>query len=132
MIENFDRTSPEGTVRYFRNCIYLGDLQGALSCFHPEATYIERDGQEIRGLDNIEKALKSICTWKPEIKGIKQRVTIVGNIAIWIDKYSVNAKLPTGEPLKIEGITACVMKRNIDGIWLWLVDNPFASNDLVT
>jgi len=130
MIENFDRTSPEGAVKYFRNCIYLGNLKGALSCFDPKAIYIERDGQEIKGLGNIEKALESICLWKPEIKGIKQRVTIVGDLAMWIDKYHVKAKMPNGDPIEMEGVTACIMKCNIDGIWLWLVDNPFAADDI--
>lgn len=130
MIENFDRTSPVAAVKYFRNCIHLGDLKGALSCFDPEATYIERDGQEIKGLGNIEKALESICLWKPEIKGIKQRVTIVGDLAMWMDKYHVKAKMPNGDPMEMEGVTACIMKRNIDGTWLWLVDNPFAADDI--
>ncbi len=130
MTEDFDRTDPEGFVKYFRNCIYRGDLKGALNCFDSEATYIERDGQEIKGLDNIEKALESICSWKPEIKGIKQRVTIVGDIAIWIDKYAVKAKMPNGDPIEMEGVTACILKRNSEGNWLWLVDNPFAANDI--
>lgn len=130
MSKEFDRTNPEGCVKYFRNCIYRGDLKGALSCFDAEATYIERDGQEIKGLSNIEKALEGICSWKPEIKGGKHRVTIVGNLAIWIDKYVVKAKMPNGDPMEMEGLTACMLKRNHDGIWLWLVDNPFAANDI--
>lgn len=130
MIEDFDKTNPEGTVKYFRNCIHRGDLKGALSCFDVAATYIERDGQEIRGLANIEKSLESICSWRPEIKGDKQRVTIVGDLAMWMDKYTVKAKMPNGDPVNMDGVTACILKRNHEGIWLWLVDNPFAANDI--
>lgn len=130
MIENFDRRDPEDAVKYFRNCIFRGDLKGAVSCFDSEAVYIERDGQEIKGLDNIEKALESICAWKPEIKGVKHRVTIAGDLAVWIDKYVVKAKMPNGEAMEMQGITACLMKRNDEGMWLWMVDNPFAANDI--
>nr|WP_199002156.1 nuclear transport factor 2 family protein [Flavobacterium sp. ASV13] len=129
-MENFDRTNPAEAVKYFRNCIYRGDLKGALSCFDSEAVYIERDGKEIRGLDNIEKALESLCLWKPEIKGVKQTVTIAGDFAIWRDRYVVKAKMPNGDPLEIEGFTACIMKRNSENVWLWLIDNPFAANDI--
>lgn len=128
MNEKFDRTSPEGCVRYFRNAIYCGDLKGAIGCFDSDAKYIERDGREISGLNNIEKALESICLWKPEIKSIKHRVTIVGDLAIWIDKYLVKAKLPNGEQMEMVGVTSCILKRSHDGIWLWLVDNPFAAD----
>jgi len=129
-MRNFDRTDPAEAVKYFRNCIYCGDLKGALSCFDSEAVYIERNGQEIRGLDNIEKALEILCSWKPEIKGIQQKVTIAGELAIWRDKYAVKAKMPNGDPMEMEGATACIMKRSSEGIWLWLIDNPFAVNDL--
>lgn len=130
MSERLDKKSPERMVRYFRHCIFQGDLQGAVSCFDAEGVYIERDGQEVKGLDNIEKALESICVWKPKISSIKHRVTIVDNHAIWTDTYFVKAKTPHGEPVEMDGVTVCLMKCNIKGDWLWLVDNPFVANDI--
>lgn len=130
MTEQFDRTIPIEAVKYFRNCIVNGDLQGALSCFDKEATYIERDGQEIKGLDNIEKSMEHLCTWRPEIKGNNHKVTIVGDHAIWVDKWSLKATMPDGNPVEMTGATSCMMKKNSNGIWLWLVDNPFAADFL--
>lgn len=130
MTAQFDRTIPTEAVKYFRNCIANGDLQGALSCFDKEATYIERDGQEIKGLVNIEKSMEHLCTWRPEIKGSSHKVTIVGDHAIWVDKWSLKATLPDGDPVEMNGATSCMMKKNNNGIWLWLVDNPFAADFL--
>lgn len=127
MTEKLDRTIPTGTVKYFRSCIANGDLLGALSCFDKDAVYIERDGQEIAGLDNIKKSMEHLCTWKPEITGGTHRVTIVGNLAIWVDSYSLKAIMPDGNPIEMNGTTSCMMKKNEEGIWLWLVDNPFAA-----
>lgn len=125
---DFDQTNPQGTVQYFRHCIHQGDLKGALSCFDSAATYIERDGREIKGLAHIEKALESLCLWKPEIKGMNHKLTCVGDIALWVDNYVVKAKMPNGDPIEMEGVTTCILKRNNQGIWLWLVDNPFAAS----
>lgn len=130
MKEYFDKKSPENTVKYFRNSILRGDLKDALSCFDAQATFIESDGQEIKGLDNIEKALESICLWKPQITSVKHRVTVVDNLAIWIDNYFVKAKLPNGDFIEMNGATACLLKLNAAGDWLWLVDNPFAADHL--
>ncbi|MES2575030.1 MAG: nuclear transport factor 2 family protein [Bacteroidota bacterium] len=127
MTENLDRTNPSDAVKYFRNCILAGDLTGALSCFDKDATYIERDGQEIKGLDNIKKSMEHLCTWKPDIKGSKQKVTIVGNLAVWVDAWTLKAVMPDGNPIEMNGATTCMMKKNENGIWLWLVDNPFAA-----
>lgn len=126
MTEKFDRTIPAEAVKYFRSCIVNGDLQGALNCFDKDATYIERDGQEITGLANIEKSMEHLCTWKPQIIGSNHRVTVVGDLAIWVDKWSLKAIMPDGNPVEMKGATSCMMKKNDKGIWLWLVDNPFA------
>lgn len=126
MKTNYDRTNPIEAVNYFRYCIVSGDLEGALSCFDEEAIYIDRDGQEVKGLDNIKKAMQHLCTWKPEIKGSKHRLTIVGDHAVWADKWVLKATLPDGNPIEMDGATTCMMRKNESGIWLWLVDNPFA------
>lgn len=127
MINDFDRTDPADSVRYFRHCILIGDLAGALGCFHEDAVYIERDGTEVRGLDNIQKSLQQLCSWKPGIQGIKRKLTIVGDLALWIDKWDLKAVTPDGTPVSMTGATSCIMKRNKEGLWLWLVDNPFAA-----
>ncbi|WP_207533257.1 YybH family protein [Desertivirga arenae] len=128
MIQDFDRTAPEGAVAYFRHCIVTGHLEGALSCFDKHAVYIERDGQEIRGLENIKKSLEHLCSWRPSIKGSKHKLTIVENLAIWVDQWTLEATSPTGDAITMNGATACMMKRNEGGLWLWLVDNPFAAD----
>jgi len=128
MTIDFDRTEPSGAVKYFRHCILSGDQAGALSCFDKDATYIERDGREVKGLDNIKKSMEQLCNWKPAIKGLKQKVVIVGDYAVWTDKWILNGLTPDGKPIEITGATSCMMKRNENGIWLWLVDNPFAAD----
>lgn len=126
MPQNFDRTQPADAVKFFRHCILTGNLEGALSCFDEEAIYIERDGEEIKGLENIRKPLEHLCGWKPNIQGIKHKATIVGDLAVWADKWILKAHAPDGSPIEMNGATTCMMKKNEAGIWLWLVDNPFA------
>ncbi|HTF80725.1 MAG TPA: nuclear transport factor 2 family protein [Cytophagales bacterium] len=131
MTTHFDRTDPTEAVNYFRYCIKKGDLEGALSCFDKDAVYIERDGQEIRGLDKIKKSMEHLCNWKPEIKGSKRCVTVVGNLALWADQWTLSAVLPDGSPVEMKGATSCMMTKSEEGIWLWLVDNPFAGQIFV-
>jgi hypothetical protein len=71
----FNRKDPRGAVEYFRYCIQTGDISGAMSCFDKDATYIERDGQAITGLENIQKSMEHLCTWKPVITGNTRHIT---------------------------------------------------------
>ncbi len=126
-MQDFNRTTAVGAVAYFRNCIKIGDVSSALSCFHPEAVYIDRDGQELRGLDQIKKGMQAICALKFDISGATPHITMVGDLAMWMDLWQMSGTTPDGRPIQMTGHTACIMKKDQVGNWLWLVDNPFGS-----
>jgi uncharacterized protein (TIGR02246 family) len=126
-MQNFDRKTEAGAVAYFRHCIKNGDAAGALSCFHPDAVYIDRNGRELRGLDQIALAMNEICRLKMDIQGETPHITVVNDLAMWQDQWEMTGTAPDGHPLHMTGNTSCIMKRNEEGEWLWLVDNPFGS-----
>lgn len=126
-MDNFDRSTPAGTVSYFRHCIKTGDVTGAISCFDVHAVYIDRDGTRISGLPQIEAAMRQLCAWRPAVQGGKSHVTIVDDVAIWLDKWEMTGTAPNGNPIRMNGHTGCLMKRNKAGVWMWLVDNPFGT-----
>ena len=53
MKQNFDRTNPDEADEYFMNCIREGNLKNAMTCFDPEGVYMDKDGNAISGLANI-------------------------------------------------------------------------------
>lgn len=126
-MQDFNRKTEVGAVAYFRDCIKNGDAIGALSCFHPEAVYIDRDGKELRGPDQIRPAMNNICALKLNIKGGTPHVTVVDDMAMWLDHWEMTGNTPDGHPIKMIGHTACMMKRDATGDWLWMIDNPFGS-----
>ncbi|MNJ98259.1 SnoaL-like domain protein [compost metagenome] len=130
-MQEFNRKTEAGAVAYFRHCIKNGDVTGALSCFHAQAVYIDRDGKELRGLDEIQSAMNNICALKLDIKGGTPHIAVVDDLAMWLDQWEMTGNTPEGHPIKMTGHTSCVMKRNEDGNWLWIVDNPFGSAVLI-
>ncbi|WP_426480153.1 YybH family protein [Chryseobacterium sp. R2ACT005] len=124
---DFNRKTEAGAVAYFRDCIKNGDVAGALSCFHSEAVYIDREGKELRGLDQIELAMNEICRLQLDIQGEVPHVTVVNDLAMWLDQWEMTGIAPNGHSIHMTGHTSCIMKRNENGEWLWLVDNPFGA-----
>ncbi len=122
-----DRTTTCGAVAYFRNSIKQGDVEAALSCFHTDAVYIGRDGQEARGLAAIRQAMQGLCALRFSIKGAEPFITLVDNLAMWMDQWEMQGLTPDGQPIQMTGHTACIMKKDVHGNWLWMLDNPFGS-----
>jgi ketosteroid isomerase-like protein len=111
------------------DCIREGNLKNAMTCFDPEGVYMDKDGNAISGLANIEKVVANLCKMKPDIKIYKHKNSPVGKDLIYrLDKWTMTATDPQGNPIKMQGASAHIMRKNTDGVWLWLVDNPFAES----
>jgi len=127
MTQIFDRTNPDEADEYFMDCIREGNLKNAMTCFDQEAIYMDKDGIAISGLDNIEKVVANLCNMKPDIKIYKHKNLAVGKDLIYrLDKWTMTATDLHGNLINMKGASAHIMRKNADGIWLWLVDNPFA------
>jgi ketosteroid isomerase-like protein len=65
---------------------------------------------------------------KPDIKIYKHKNSLVGKDLIYrLDKWTMTATDRQGNPIKMQGASAHIMRKNAEGVWLWLVDNPFAA-----
>jgi len=128
MTPHFDRTDPNGADEFFLNCVRNGDLKNAMTCFDPEAIYIDKEGQTIRGAANIEKVVANLCKMKADITVYEHKTAPVGDeLMYWLDKWTMSATDPQGAAISMKGASANMMRKSPDGIWLWLVDNPFAA-----
>ncbi len=128
MKTNFDRKDPNGADEYFLNCVRKGDVKNALDCFDLEAIYIDKDGNAISGLSNIEKVVINLCKMKPDITVYEHKIAPIGdNMMYWLDKWKMTTTDPSGNVIEMKGASANVMRKSADGFWLWLVDNPFAA-----
>ena len=127
MTQKFDRTDPDGADEYFLEAVRNGDVKTAMTCFDPEAIYIDKEGNTITGFDNIEKVVANLCKMRPDIKVYEHQMAPVGtDMMYWLDKWSMTATGPDGKQFEMKGASANMMRKNADGHWLWLVDNPFA------
>ena len=127
-MESFDRTNPDGADEYFLHCVRNGDVKNAMTCFDPEAVYIDKEGNIISGLANIQQVVTNLCEMKPDITVYEHKVAPVGNdLMYWLDKWEMTGTDSKGNFINMKGASANMMRRNSEGNWLWLVDNPFAA-----
>ena len=123
----FDRTTIEGAARYFQNSVRNGDVESALSCFDAEAVYVAAPGTVVKGTADIRPALEMLCRMKPNLEAKRSLALEVGDLASWVDEWSLQATLPDGTHLDMKGVSSDIMKRHPDGTWVYLVDNPYGA-----
>ena len=126
-MSNYDRSTTEGAARYFQNCVRNGDVDGALSCFDAEAIYIPTLGNVVKGTAEIRKGLETLCGMKPNLQAKRSLGLEVGDLASWVDEWTLQATLPDGTVLNMKGVSSDILKKQTDGTWVYLVDNPYGA-----
>ncbi len=61
------------------------------------------------------------------INGELQPIIEAGDLALIISKWTLKGTDPTGAAVDLAGQTADVVRRQADGSWLFVIDNPYGS-----
>lgn len=109
---------PEEVADLFIEAVNAGDLDGVVSVFEEDAVVAGLGGHPpVRGREAIRSLFAGILAGRPRFAGVVQSPAIVhGDLAL------TSARLPNGF------VTTEVARRQPDGSWLWVIDQPMAAD----
>jgi ketosteroid isomerase-like protein len=77
------------------------------------------------GTEAIREALRAFLAAKPTIAMKIKILAQTGDMALMACQWEMTGTGPGGAPLKIGGQSAEVARRQPDGTWLFVIDNPW-------
>jgi ketosteroid isomerase-like protein len=89
-----------------------GDVDGLVALYEPNAVLSLPDGQTATGSAEIRQAYQRIVADRPFAPGQQRPTLHCGDLAL------TSARLTNGV------VTAEVARRQPDGTWLWVIDQP--------
>ncbi|HVL26213.1 MAG TPA: nuclear transport factor 2 family protein [Thermomicrobiales bacterium] len=105
--------TPDALFRLFVERVNTGDLDGLMELYEPDGAVVFEPGNPTVGHDAIRAAFGQMLASKPQFSAEGQRPSlVVGDIAI------------TSARLGPDAVTAEVARQQMDGSWLWVIDNP--------
>ncbi|MGE0141187.1 MAG: SgcJ/EcaC family oxidoreductase [Ilumatobacteraceae bacterium] len=122
---NHAATSPEQLMLMFAERAASGDAAGLIELYEPDGVFEPQIGVVLRGAAEILPALTELAAMRPRIEytGVPD-VVIVDAIAIVSNSWTMTARLPDGSLHREGGVSADVLRRQQDGTWLVLIDQP--------
>ena len=105
---------PEDIADLFLEFINSGNLEGLVSLYEDHAVLVTDSENTIaRGKKEIRDFYSNLLSGNPKFEKVRQRQTIVnGDIAL------TSSRLVNGF------VTAEVARRQADGSWRWMIDQP--------
>jgi uncharacterized protein (TIGR02246 family) len=116
---------PVGTIHAWGDAFHAKDLDAMMDLFEPDAIWVSDKGDVITGADGIRGVFRDFLALDASFDADEPQVLQTGDIALLHFGWTVEGSSADGEPLKIAGRTADVLRRQPDGRWLYIIDDPF-------
>jgi uncharacterized protein (TIGR02246 family) len=120
------RTPEEGPRLWAENFI-AGDLDTLVALYEEDAALVAQPGEVVTGTDAIREALSGFLATQPTFNLEVRKVLDTGDIALCFSDWTLAGTGPDGEPIELAGHTSDVMRRQPDGSWRFVIDNPWGS-----
>jgi uncharacterized protein (TIGR02246 family) len=117
--------SPERVIELFTEALNGGDADAAMALYEAGATFAPQPGERVTGHEAIRAALDQFMALDPRIEGEITNVTTAGDVALVMNRWHLEGAQTDGTPVEMRGHSADVLRRDPDGGWRILIDDPW-------
>lgn len=116
--------NPEQLGQLFLERANAGDLDGVLALYEPDAALAFPSGKVTRGAAAIRRAYVQLLLARPTFTGEVQPALRCGDLALTSTRFVAPTPGPRGRTSRVATATSEVARRQPDGSWLWVIDQP--------
>lgn len=118
--------TPEECDRLFAEYASAGDVDGLVSLYEPDGCLTGADGTTALGHEAIRAALAPFAGGDVKMRMNVVKVVRAADLAVLTNEWRATGRNPDGSPLAISGRAIEVVRRQPDGTWRFVVDDPYA------
>ena len=120
--------TPEQVLESIVTGINSGDLDSLMPLYESGAAFAAEPGSLAHGAPGIGEALTGFISMNGKLDLDVTRVLEVDDLALVVGVWSFDGTGPDGEPVHLEARNADVLRRQADGSWRFVIDNPWGTD----
>lgn len=119
--------TPEQVLEMIVDGINTGNLDVLMTLYEPEAAFAAQPGALKQGLSGVRESLAGFIAMKGTLDLKVTRVLEASDLALVAGVWSFDGIGADGEAVKLTGQNADVLRRQADGTWRFVIDNPWGT-----
>ena len=81
----------------------------------------------VKGTEDIRAALQALLATEPTFTSQARRVFEADDLALSFADWTLTGTGPNSKAVEMSGQTSDVLRKQVDGIWRFVIDNPYGS-----
>jgi ketosteroid isomerase-like protein len=127
VIDHTATATPERVLEAIVTGINSGDLASLMRLYEREAAFAVEPGTLAPGESGIRGALTGFISMNGTLDLEVTRVLEVDDLALVTGVWSFDGTGPDGEAVRLQAQNADVLRRQPDGTWRFVIDNPWGT-----
>jgi uncharacterized protein (TIGR02246 family) len=120
--------TPEQVLDSIVTGINSGDLDSLMPLYESDAAFVPEPGNLAHGPAGIGESLNGFISMNGTLDLEVKRVLEVDDLALVVGVWTFEGTGPDGEPVELAAKNADVLRRQDDGTWRFVIDNPWGTD----
>ena len=120
--------TPEQVLKSIVDGINAGNLDALMPLYEADAAFAGQPGNLNHGLPGVRESLAGFIAMKGTLELKVTRVLQASDLALVVGVWSFTGTGPDGGAVKLTGHNADVLRRQADGSWRFVIDNPWGTD----
>jgi ketosteroid isomerase-like protein len=120
--------TPEQVLASITEGINGGNLDSLMPLYESQAAFAAQPGSLAHGLAGIREGLAGFIAMKGKLDLKVTRVLQASDLALVVGVWSFKGTGPDGKPVELAGHNADVLRRQENGLWRFVIDNPWGTD----
>jgi uncharacterized protein (TIGR02246 family) len=108
----------------FLTAVNAKDVDALLDLYDPDGINVELDGSQTTGRDALRASFAGLAGAVRRIEGSTRKVFVAGDVALTSSTWTAEFVLPDGSIVQQQGTSTEVSRRQPDGTWRIVIDDP--------
>ena len=112
------------TIEKMTDAFHHKNVEEVLSCYESNAVVVFEPESPISDRNTLKEMFQAAFTLSPTFTYSGHEVFINGNIATHFSPWTMTGKAPDGTEIRQSGLSVAVLRKQANGNWLMIFDNP--------
>lgn len=115
-------------VERMTTAFHAADIEGVMASYEPTATIVFQPGTPSSDPAAIRDGFGGFFALAPTFTYSGHEVVIAGDTAVHFAPWTMKGTAPDGSEILQHGLSVAVLRRQADGGWRMVIDNPFGQH----